>query len=516
MPSNDAIVYMKNIVKVYPDGTVALRGVDFEVKKGEIHGLLGENGAGKTTLMKILSGLLRPTSGEIYIRGRKVHFKSASEALKHGIGMVHQHLALVPAFTAYENIILGLPGKMISRKKIEELMETTGLKVPLDAKVEDLPFGVRQRIEILKMLYRNVDVLILDEPTTNLTPIETKELFETLRNLKKQGKTIIFITHKLREVLEVTDRVTVLRRGKVVGVVETSKATPEMLAKMMVGREVVFRIEKKPGHPGEPVLIVKDLWVRSDLGGWAVKGVSFAVYSGEIFGIAGVEGNGQSELVEAITGLRRVEKGQVILMGKDVTNKPPSELYRMGLGHIPEDRQKLGLVLDMSVAENSILGIHRLKKFIGKLLNMKWRNINAHAKNIIKEFEIVAPGVRAPARSLSGGNQQKLVVGRELSKAPIVIVAAQPTRGLDVAATEYIRKILVKMRDEGKAVLLVSADLDEVLQLSDRVAIMYEGEFMGVAKPEELTEEQIGLMMGGYRMDQLKNNSPSRETVKAS
>lgn len=507
MASDSPIVYMKNIVKVYPDGTVALRGVDLEVRQGEIHGLLGENGAGKTTLMKILSGLLRPTSGEIYIRGQKVYFKSASEALKHGIGMVHQHLALVPAFTAYENIILGLPGKQISREKIEKLMEETGLKVPLNARVEDLPFGVRQRIEILKMLYRNVDVLILDEPTTNLTPIETKELFQTLRKLKEQGKTIIFITHKLREVLETTDRVTVLRRGKVVGVVETSKATPETLAKMMVGREVIFRIEKKPAQPGEPVLVVKDLWVRSDLEGWAVKGVSFAVYSGEIFGIAGVEGNGQTELVEAITGLRRVEKGKVMLLGEDVTNKPPSELYRMGLGHIPEDRHKLGLVLDMTVAENSVLGIHRLKQFIGKLFNMKWKNVNRYARDIIERFEIVAPGVKAPARSLSGGNQQKLVVGRELSKSPAVIVAAQPTRGLDVAATEYIRKLLIKMRDEGKAVLLISADLDEVLQLSDRVAIMYEGEFMGIAKPEELTEEQIGLMMGGYHMEQIKQGS---------
>ncbi len=510
---NDTIVQMKDIVKIYPDGTVALRGVDFEVRRGEIHGLLGENGAGKTTLMKILSGLLRPTSGEIYIAGKKVSFKSASEALKHGIGMVHQHLALVPAFTAYENIVLGLSGREASRERIEKLMEETGLKVPLDVLVEDLPFGVRQRIEIIKMLYRNVDILILDEPTTNLTPIETKELFHTLRELKKRGKTIIFITHKLREVLEVTDRITVLRRGKVVGRTETTKATPEMLAKMMVGREVVMKIEKKPAKPGEPVLIVKDLWVKNDLGEWAVKGLSFAVCSGEIFGIAGVEGNGQTELVEAITGLRRVEKGQVILMGKDVTNKSPSELYRLGLSHIPEDRHKLGLVLDMTVSENSILGIHRLRKFLGRLLNLKWRVIDKHAREIIKRFEIVAPGTRAPVRSLSGGNQQKLVVGRELSKSPQVIVAAQPTRGLDVAATEYIRKLLIKMRDEGKAVLLVSADLDEILQLSDRMAVMYEGEFMGIAKPEELTEERIGLMMGGYKMEQISTRTHSQPTV---
>lgn len=495
---------MKNIVKIYPDGTVALRGVDFEARRGEIHGLLGENGAGKTTLMRILSGVLRPTRGEIYVRGKRVSFKSAAEALKMGIGMVHQHLALVPVFTAYENIVLGLPRSMASKEKVKELMEKTKLHVPLDAIVEDLPLGIKQRIEILKMLYRNVDVLILDEPTTNLTPTETRELFKVLRILKEQGKTIIFITHKLREVLEVTDRITVLRKGKVVGVVETSKATPEMLARMMVGREVVFRIEKKPAKPGGVKLSVEDLWVMGDLGEWAVKGISFEVRAGEIFGIAGVEGNGQKELVEALTGLRRVSRGKVVLLGRDVTNKTPLELYRMGLAHIPEDRQRLGLVLDMSVAENSILGIQRNKPFIGRLGVLLWKNIFKHAEEIIREFDVLVPGLRAPVRYLSGGNQQKLVVGREIMKKPDVIIAAQPTRGLDVAATEYIRKLLLKLRDTGKAILLVSTDLDEILQLSDRVAVIYEGEFMGIAKPEELTEEEIGLMMGGYRLEEIR------------
>ncbi len=497
---SEHLIEMRRITKVYPDGTVALRGVDFFVKRGEIHGLLGENGAGKTTLMKILSGLLRPTSGEILVNGRRVSFKSASEALKMGIGMVHQHLALVQVFTVYENIVLGLKAESGTRERIEKLMEETGLRVPLDVKIENLPFGVRQRAEILKMLYRNVDVLILDEPTTNLTPVETDELFETLRRLKDQGKTVIFITHKLREVLEVTDRVTVLRNGKVVGVVETSKATPQQLAKMMVGREVVFTISKPPSEPGPPILEVRDLWVRNDLGEWAVKGVSFTVRAGEIFGIAGVEGNGQSELIQAITGLRRPEKGRVILEGRDVTGFAPSQLYRMGLGHIPEDRQGLGLVLDMNVAENSILGVQRARTFMGRFYNLLWSTIRRHASQIIGRFAVVAPGLDAPVRSLSGGNQQKLVVGRELSKEPKLIVAAQPTRGLDVAATEYIRKLLVEMRTKGKAVLLVSADLDEVLQLSDRMAVMYEGEFMGVARPEELTREQIGMMMGGYKL----------------
>jgi len=502
--ASDVVIEMKNIVKIYPDGTLALNGVDFEAKRGEIHGLLGENGAGKTTLMRILSGLIKPTRGEIYVMGRRVHFKSSYEALKHGIGMVHQHLALVPTFTVLENIFLGLPRREWSVERVVKLMEETGLKVPLEAVVEDLPLGLRQRVEILKMLYRNVNVLILDEPTTNLTPIETKELFKTLRILKQQGKTIIFITHKLKEALEITDRITVLRRGRVVGVVETSKATPEMLARMMVGREVLFRIEKKPARIGEPLLVVEDLWVRSDLGGWAVKGVSFTVHAGEIFGIAGVEGNGQTELVEAITGLRRVERGRVLLMGVDITNKDPSQLYRVGLAHIPEDRHKLGLVLDMNVAENSILGVQRNGSFTGRLLSMKWRSVFSHAGKIVSEFEVLTPGLKAPVKSLSGGNQQRLVVGREITKLPRVIVAAQPTRGLDIAATEYIRKLLIKLRDEGRAVLLVSADLDEVLDLSDRVAVMYEGEFMGVAKPEELTEEQIGLMMGGFKLEQIK------------
>jgi len=502
--ASNVVVEMRNIVKVYPDGTLALNGVDFEARRGEIHGLLGENGAGKTTLMRILSGLIKPTKGEIYIMGRRVYLRSSYEALKHGIGMVHQHLALVPTFTVLENIFLGLPGGECSVERVEKLMEETGLKVPLDALVEDLPLGLRQRAEILKMLYRNVNVLILDEPTTNLTPVETRELFKTLKILKQQGRTIIFITHKLREALETTDRITVLRRGKVVGTVETSQATPEMLAGMMVGREVSFRIEKKPASIGDPILTVEDLWVRSDLGGWAVKGVSFTVHAGEIFGIAGVEGNGQTELVEAIAGLRRAERGRVSLMGSDVTNRDPQHLYRLGLAHIPEDRHKLGLVLDMNVAENSILGMQRSGSFTGRLLSINWRNVLSHASRIVSEFEVLTPSLKTPVKSLSGGNQQRLVVGREISKQPRVIIAAQPTRGLDVAGTEYIRRLLVKLRDEGKAVLLVSADLDEVLELSDRVAVMYEGEFMGVARPEELTEEQIGLMMGGYRLEQIK------------
>ncbi|AIU70426.1 ABC transporter ATP-binding protein [Thermococcus eurythermalis] len=506
MEERTPVLEMRDIVKVYPDGTKALKGVTVKVYEGEILGLLGENGAGKTTLMKILFGMLKPTKGKIFLRGKEVHFKSPADAIANGIGMVHQHFTLVDVFNALENIILGMEGHGLlskidvenARKKLQKLMDELNFQVPLDVPVENLPVGVQQRIEILKMLYRDVDILILDEPTAVLTPIEVKELFAVLRKLKEQGKTIIFISHKLNEVMEITDRVTVIRRGEVIGTVNTSEATPELLAKMMVGRDVVLRIEKPPKEPGEVILRVEDLWVKGDRGEEAVRGLTFEVRAGEIFGIAGVEGNGQSELIEAISGLRKVEKGKIYLNGVDITSKTPRELYDMGMAHIPEDRTHMGLILDMSVTENSILGMHWRKEFSRGFL-LDWSKVEEHAKRLIEEFEVSAPGTKAPVKSLSGGNQQKLIVAREVSKKPKFIIAAQPTRGVDVASTEYIRNYLVKLRNEGKAVLLVSADLDEVLQLSDRMAIMYEGQFMGIVKPEEVTEEQIGLMMGGVK-----------------
>ncbi len=502
------LIKMKGIVKVYPDGTKALKGVDFSVKKGEIHGLLGENGAGKTTLMKILSGMLKPTDGRIYINGEEAAFKSPADALSKGIGIVHQHFTLVDVFDALHNIILGMEGHGLfskidvgrAKRKLQKVMDELNFQVPLDVPVENLPVGVQQRIEILKMLYRDVDVLILDEPTAVLTPIEVKELFRVLNTLKEQGKTIIFISHKLREVMEITDRVTVLRKGELIGSINTSDATPQILARMMVGREVVLRIQKPPKEAGEPILEVKDLWVVGDRGEKSVKGLTFEVRAGEIFGIAGVEGNGQTELIEALTGLRHVEKGKVLLNGKDITGKPPKELYDLGIAHIPEDRTNMGLILDMSVAENAILGLQWKEDFRGPLDSIRWVNVRKHSEELVREFEIVVPGIDAPLRSLSGGNQQKLIVAREVSKKPLLIIASQPTRGVDVASTEYIRNYLIKLRNENKAVLLVSADLDEVTQLSDRMAVMYEGEFVGVVKPEEVTEEQIGLMMGGIRI----------------
>ncbi len=511
---SEPLLRAEGIVKVYADGTVALKGVDFEVRPGEIQGLLGENGAGKTTLTKIISGLLHPTSGRILIGGEPVRLRSPRDALERGIGMVHQHFALVDTFTALENIALGtgLPLGSELRGSVMELMERTGLKVPLDIPVENLAVGERQRVEILKVLSRKVRVLILDEPTSVLTPVETDELFGFLRRLKGEGVGIVFITHKLREVLEITDRITVLRRGEVVGEVETRETSAEELARMMVGEEVRIRgrrpvelrtelagEEREERRPrGEPALVVRDLRVPSDGGAEAVKGVSFEIYPGEIFGIAGVEGNGQTELVESICGLRE-GRGRVTLKGKDILGLPPLELYRLGLAHIPEDRWKYGLILSFTVAENSILGRQRSPDFLGPLSVLRWGRVFSHARELIRAFSIQAPGLEAPAKSLSGGNQQKLIVGRELSKEPEVVVAAQPTRGLDIGAAEYIRDILLEMRDQGKAILLVSADLDEVLALSDRVAFMYEGEFTAVTTPSEVDREKAGLYMGGVR-----------------
>lgn len=452
MEEKTPILEMRDIVKVYPDGTKALHGVTVQVYEGEILGLLGENGAGKTTLMKILFGMLKPTNGKIFLRGKEVRFKSPADAIANGIGMVHQHFTLVDVFTALENIILGMEGHGLfskidlekARGEIKALMDELNFQVPLDVPVENLPVGVQQRVEILKMLYRNVDILILDEPTAVLTPIEVKELFAVLRKLKAQGKTIIFISHKLNEVMEITDRVTVIRKGKVIGTVKTSEATPQLLARMMVGRDVVLRIQKPPKEPGNTVLKVENLWVKGDRGEEAVRGVSFEVRAGEIFGIAGVEGNGQSELIEAISGLRRVEKGRIYLNGVDITGKSPRDLYDMGFAHIPEDRTHMGLVIEMSVMENSILGMHWRKEFSRGFGLIDWGRVKKHASELIEEFEISAPGVNAPAKSLSGGNQQKLIVAREVSKKPEFIIAAQPTRGVDVASTEYIRNYLVE------------------------------------------------------------------------
>ena len=510
--SSEPYIEMKSIRKVYPDGTIALRGVDFEVRKGEIVGLLGENGAGKTTLMKVLSGLLPLTSGEIRVGGKSVHFDNPSDALRVGIGMVHQHFALVPPYTPVQNILLGQEAASVSpiqllsflkqkaaREKLAALAEEAGLGIPLDTPVELLSLGVQQRVEILKVLYRGTDVLILDEPTSSLTLIEVDELFRTLRKLKEAGRAIVFITHKLKEVLEISDRIVVLRNGLVTGKIPTSKATPEKLAVMMIGKEVP-RVTRERKAAGEPVLAVKDLQVMSDFGTLAVKDLSFEVKAGEILGVAGVEGNGQSELVQALTGLRPKKSGEIQLKGVNVVGFSAKELYKMGLSHIPEDKSKFGLALDFDVAENSILGRQWEPEFLLLLDRLNWKKIIEFARRLVKIFNVITPSVRTLVKSLSGGNQQRLVVGRELSKNPTLVVAAHPTRGLDIASTLYIRELLIKMRDEGKGVLLISADLDEIMQLSDRIAVMYEGEFLGVGKAEEFSRKEIGMMMGGISL----------------
>lgn len=500
----DEIVRTEKLTKVFPDGTIALRGVDFSVMKGEIHGLLGENGAGKTTLTKIISGILKQTSGDIYVRGKRVDLKRPKDALSLGIGMVHQHFTLVGVFTAFENILLGTDlnpkgnDARRARDEIIELANNVGLRIELDELVEGMSLGAQQRVEIIRMLYRNVDLLILDEPTSSLTITETDELFKALRRLRDQGKSVIFITHKLREVMELCDRITVLRQGLVTGRVSAREADARSLARMMVGRDVVFEIKKKEAIKGEPLLIVDNLTVLADNGKEAVRDVSFKVRKGEIFGIAGVEGNGQTELAEAISGVRKVVRGRIILDGKEITGKESAEVRRYGVALIPEDRRSMGLIIDMNVAENTILGRHREDEFVSSF-RISWDKVFGFANQLIKRFEIIAHSPRSLIRGLSGGNQQKVVVGRELSWDPNFILASQPTRGLDVAATEYIRNILIAKRDEGKAILLISADLDEILQLSDTVGVMYEGRLIDVGPIERMTRERIGMLMGGVR-----------------
>ncbi|ABN69797.1 ABC transporter related [Staphylothermus marinus F1] len=494
-------VEMEDIHKVYPDGVVALKGVDFRVKKGEIHGLLGENGAGKTTLMRILYGEIKPTRGKIKVFGEEVSFHGPWDAIAKGIGMVYQHFTLVPTFTVEENLYLSLlsinPKATINEaiEKAKKAIEATGLKIPFNEVIEDLPIGVQQRVEIIKALIRDAKILILDEPTSVLTPIEVRELFKALKKMKSMGITIIFITHKLKEVLEITDRITVLRRGKVVGTVETSKVDEKTLARMMVQREVVFKIEKKPGKYGRETLVINDLYVNDDRGLPAVKGVSLAIREGEILGLAGVQGNGQRELAEAVAGIRPVVRGKIVFDGKDVTNLDAYNRYKIGIAYVPDSR-KIGLIGEMSIVENVVLT--NLYRVLSRKFRMiSWGKASSIADEVVRKLEVVAPSINAPIKYLSGGNQQKVMVGREIVREPKVFIVAEPTQGLDVAATEFIRKTLLSLRDRGKAVLLISTDLDEILQLSDRIAVIYEGKIMAVGKPEEFTLERLGLLMGG-------------------
>ncbi len=499
----EEIIRLEGITKTFP-GVLANDNINLSIYQGEIHAIVGENGAGKSTLMKILYGLYKPDKGNIYIKGKKVVFDSPKDAIEKGIGMVHQHFMLIPPFSVIENIILGSEvknGFFLDFKKaeilIKELIEATGFKVDLYARVENLSVGEAQRVEILKLLYRKAEVLILDEPTAVLAPQEVEELFKVLRRLTSQGKTIIFISHKLNEVLEISDRVSVMRRGKLIETLETKNTNKYQLAQLMVGREVFLRIEKEEIEKGEEIFRVEDLWVKGRKGIDVVKGISFNIRAGEIVGIAGVEGNGQTELIESIVGLIPIQKGRIYIKGKDITLKSIRQ-RRLHIGHIPEDRHKRGLVLDFSVAENSILGLHFYKDF-SRGIFLDYKKINSHAERIVKEFDVKTPSIKTPIRNLSGGNQQKVVVGREISFSPEFLIASQPTRGLDIGATEFIHQLLIDLRNQGKAILLVSADLDEILSLSDRILVMYNGEIVGSFLEGEVDEKELGYYMMGVK-----------------
>jgi len=496
-------VDMRGVTKVFP-GVVANDHVDFSVRAGEIHALVGENGAGKTTLMNLLYGLIHMDSGEVSIDGKPVHISGPRDAISLGIGMVHQHFMLIPVFTVGENIMLGRepvsgPGfydRGSARSKIADLTKRYGLALDPDARMGDLPVGLQQRAEIVKVLYRGANILILDEPTGVLTPQESKELFVVLRDLVKGGKTIIFISHKLKEVLEISDRITVMRRGKVVGHLVTKDTNEEEIATAMVGREVLLRVDKKPAKPGAVTFKVENLTANSDRGVPALKGVSFELRQGEILGIAGVEGNGQSELMEVLAGTRHASGGRVLLGDKDVTSFDARTERDAGIAFIPEDRRGTGLVLAYSIADNLILGRQRSPAFSWHKLLLRLIAIRDWARRLVKEFDIRTPTIEAQARTLSGGNQQKIIVAREMGTHPRVLLASQPTRGVDIGAIEFIHRRLVQERDDGTAILLVSAELDEVRSLSDRIAVMYEGKIVSIESPET-PEERLGLLMTG-------------------
>lgn len=511
-------VEMRHIHKAWP-GVVANDDVNFSVRQGEIHALVGENGAGKTTLMNILYGLIKPNGGEILIDERPANISGPRDAIRLGIGMVHQHFMLIPPLTVAENIVLGYePGGTYSpyraqeaRQRIAELSKQYGLHIDPDAITGQLSVGQQQRIEILKVLYRGARILIMDEPTGVLTPQETDELFVVLRGLVAQGKTIIFITHKLREVLELSDRVTVLRRGKVVGHLITRETTQEEIARLMVGREVLLRVDKAPAKPGDVLLRVENVTADSERGLAALRGVSCDVRAGEILGIAGVEGNGQSELVEVITGMRRATGGKVWLGERDITNLSARKIRLAGMAHIPEDRRGSGLVLGYSIDNNMILGRQRWNLFSLNGILLRLKQIVNWAVRLIREFDIRAPGPSTLAKALSGGNQQKIIVAREMSSEPKVLVAAQPTRGVDIGAIEFIHRRLVAQRDAGVAILLVSAELDEIRSLSDRIAVMYEGHIVGI-EPPDVSTERLGLLMAGAARQEATVDSTQTET----
>lgn len=501
---------MRGITKNFP-GVLANDQVDFDLREGEIHALLGENGAGKSTLMNILYGLYQAEAGEIKIGTEALHLDSPRDAIRHGIGMVHQHFMLIPVFSVTENIMLGaetdhraapndsplvrLDRREVARR-VQQLSQEYGLEVDPKAIVGDLPVGIQQRVEIVKALYRQARILILDEPTAVLTPQEADDLFRIVHKLTQRGVSVIFITHKLKEVLAIADRITVMRGGKVVGTTTPQETNENQLAAMMVGREVILKVEKSPAHPTSQVLEVDHLHVRDVRGLEAVRGISFNVRAGEILGIAGVQGNGQTELVEALTGLRRCESGTIKLQNHDLTGKTPRAFTETGLAHIPEDRQRHGLVLSYTIADNLVLCDYYKPPF-GLRGVIQQQSLDSHARQLIQDFDIRTPSPYIATGKLSGGNQQKVIVARELSRPVQLVIANQPTRGLDVGSIEYIHKEIIAMRDRGVAVLLVSAELDEIMSLADRIAVIYHGQLVTTVNTTAVTREQLGLWMAG-------------------
>lgn len=497
-----------------------------------MHGLLGENGAGKSTLMNILYGFLSKDSGRILIKGEEVELQSPQDAIIRGVGMVHQHFKLIPPLTVTENVILGLEPvlkraraeKLMGVKKLTSLLpidfkgaadrirsiaEENGLAIDPNAKVQNISVGLQQRVEIIKTLYRNADILILDEPTSILTPQEVDDLFVTLQRFKESGRTIILITHKLREPMALADRISVLRDGELIGTVNKEDTSPQTLARMMVGRPVVFTVEKSPATPGDVVLSVNNLAVQNKRGVMAVKGINLEVRAGEILGIAGVEGNGQTELVEAIAGLLKPKGGRIQLSGSDITGLSPRDVKEAGVSHIPEDRHLRGLILGFSIVENSTLGRHHKAPFAtGPAMQvLDLSRADSLADELVDTYSIKVSDIHSLASTLSGGNQQKVIVARELSTNPKLILAAQPTRGLDVGATEFIHNVLISMRDDGAAILLVSAELDEVMNMADRIAVIFDGQIVAVKRPGETTSEELGLLMAGHKADQSKEEA---------
>jgi simple sugar transport system ATP-binding protein len=495
------VLELRGITKQFP-GVLANDDVNLTLEKGEIHALLGENGAGKTTLMNILYGLYKPTKGEIFINGNRVDIHGPTDAIRQGIGMVHQHFMLIPVLTVTENVMLGeesTKGGLLDRRKvaarIREISEKYGLLVDPDAYVKDLPVGIQQRVEIIKVLYRQANILILDEPTAVLTPQEVGELFNIIKSLVSQGVSLIFITHKLKEVLSVADRITVIRRGKTVGTAIPAESTSQSLAELMVGRPVELTVHKTPAHPTEPVLVVNNLYVRDDRENITVNGISFEVRAGEVLGVAGVQGNGQTELVEAITGMRRVESGVVKIAGIEATHMSPRQITEIGVAHVPEDRHRDGLVLSFPIKDNMMLNTYYNTFAKGVVIDQE--KVDRVSAEWVKAFDVRTPGIDVPASNLSGGNQQKVFLAREFSRPTKLLIVAQPTRGLDVGSIEYIHSRIIQKRDEGNVVLVVSTELDEIRALSDRIAVMYEGKIVDILPANRVTKDQLGLLMAG-------------------